>query len=283
MAAVSTGALAGVRVRRRTDTLLLVSGCCCLLLFAVALLGAWLAPYDPDTTDVLAASQGPSVDHWLGTDSLGRDILSRAMVGASLSFAGPLLIVLSSVVLGTALAILAAWYGGWIDQTLNRLLNVVFAVPGILVAVIASAVFGAGFWAPVIALTLVYVPYTARIVRSAAVKERNMPYVEGLQLAGVSPLSVNLKHVLRNVWPLIVAQATIGIGAALADFAAVSFIGLGVQPPAAEWGVMVADGRAELLDGAPQQSLVAGLCIVVTVVSFNLLGDRLTARFGAAR
>jgi peptide/nickel transport system permease protein len=110
-----------------------------------------------------------------------------------------------------------------------------------------------------------------------------MPYVEGLQLAGLSPVSINLRHILRNIWPLILAQATIAFGTALADFAAVSFIGLGVQPPAPEWGVMVADGRSEILDGAFQQSLVAGLCIVVTVVSFNLLGDRLSARFGGAR
>jgi peptide/nickel transport system permease protein len=158
-----------------------------------------------------------------------------------------------------------------------------FAVPGILVAVIASAVFGAGFWAPVVALALVYTPYAARVIRSAAVRERRMPYVEGLQLAGLSPVSINLRHILRNIWPLILAQATIAFGTALADFAAVSFIGLGVQPPAPEWGVMVADGRSEILDGAFQQSLVAGLCIVVTVVSFNLLGDRLSARFGGAR
>jgi len=274
---------AGGRFRWPSDKLLVASACACMLLIGLAAFGPLLAPYDPDATDVLAASRGPGADHWLGTDSLGRDILSRALTGGALSFAGPLLIVLGSVVLGTAMAIFAAWHGGWVDKTANRLLNVMFAVPGILVAVIASAVFGAGFWAPVLALTLVYVPYAARIVRSAAIRERNQPYVEGLQLAGVSSLGINVKHVLRNVWPLIVAQSTIGFGTALADFAAVSFIGLGVQPPAAEWGVMVADGRAEMLDGAPQQSLVAGLCIVLTVVSFNLLGDRLTARFGEAR
>jgi len=283
MAAVTVDVATAAQVRRRADPLLVVSATCCLLLIAVALVGGWLAPYQPDEIDVLAASQGPGPHHWLGTDSLGRDVLSRALAGAALSFAGPLLIVLGSVVLGTVLGVVAAWYGGWLDQMLNRLLNVMFAVPGILVAVIASAVFGAGFWAPVIALTLVYIPYAARIIRSAAVRERQQAYVEGLQLAGVSSLSINTKHVLRNVWPLIVAQATIGLGTALADFAAVSFIGLGVQPPAAEWGVMVAEGRAEILDGAPQQSLVAGLCIVVTVVSFNVLGERLAARFGAAR
>lgn len=283
MASMTAEASLRAGARRRVDLLLVISGGTCALLLLVAAAGRWVAPYAPDRIDVLAVSQGPSPQHLFGTDSLGRDILSRALNGAALSFAGPLLIVLGSVVLGTALAIFSAWHGGWIDQVLNRLLNVMFAVPGILVAVIASAVFGVGFWAPVIALVLVYIPYAARIIRSAAVTERNQPYVESLQLAGVSSLGINAKHVLRNVWPLIVAQATIGLGTALADFAAVSFIGLGVQPPAAEWGVMVSEGRAELLDGSPQQSLVAGVCIVVTVIAFNVFGERLTARFGAAR
>lgn len=281
--AVLTAPVGAKVYRRPADKLLALAAVACLVFCGIAIFGRYLAPYDPDATDVLSAGLGPSSAHWLGTDSIGRDILSRALTGASLSFAGPLLIVVGSVVLGTVLALFAAWHGGWIDSLMNRLLNVMFAVPGILVAVIAAAVFGAGFWAPVLALILVYVPYSARIIRSAAVQERKMPYVEGLQLAGVSSMKISARHVLRNVWPLIVAQATLGFGTALADFAAVSFIGLGVQPPAAEWGVMVSDGRSELLDGAPQQSLVAGLCIVVAVVSFNLLGDRLAARFGAAR
>lgn len=270
-------------MRGRIDSWLVISGAMCAVLTALAAFGSVLAPYPVGQTDILAASQGPSAEHLLGTDSLGRDILSRALIGARLSFAGPLVVVFGCVVLGTALALFAAWHGGRIDRALNRFLNVMFAVPGILVAVLAAAVFGAGFWAPVTALALVYTPYAARVIRSAAVRERTMPYVEGLQLAGISSVSINLRHILRNVWPLILAQSTIAFGTALADFAAVSFIGLGVQPPAAEWGVMVADGRSEILDGAFQQSLVAGLCIVLTVVSFNVLGDRLTARFGATK
>lgn len=270
-------------VRRSTDWLLVVSGGMCILMALVALLGPLLAPYPPDQTDVLSASQGPSAEHWLGTDSLGRDLLSRALVGARMSFAGPGIIVLTSAVFGTVLAIYAAWHGGWIDTVLNRLLNVIFAVPGVLVAVLASAVFGAGFWAPVLALSVVYTPYYARVVRSAAVRERNMPYVEGLQLAGVSSWRICTRHILVNVSPIVLAQGTIAFGTALVDFAAVSFLGLGVQPPTAEWGIMVAEGRSELLNNAPQQSLVAGSLIVLTVVAFNVLGERLTGKFGANR
>lgn len=267
----------------RRDLVLTLSGALCGLLILLALLGPLLAPYAPDQTDILAAGQAPSAEHLLGTDALGRDILSRLLAGARLSFAGPAIIVLAASVLGTALAIFSAWHGGWIDRAVARVLNVLFAVPGVLVAVLAAASFGTGFWAPVIALSLVYVPYVARVVRSAAVTERHRPYVEALQLAGMPAWRICTWHVLRNVAPLVVAQATLAFGTALMDFGAISFLGLGVQPPQAEWGVMVNDGRSELLGGAIQQSVCAGLCIVLAVVAFNILGERLSARIGAGR
>lgn len=276
--------LGAARVSRRTREIWVwVWGVLCAALVLLAAVGTWLAPYAPDETDVLAAGQGPTGAHWFGTDALGRDVLSRALVGARLSFVGPGIIVVVSSAFGTALAIVAAWNGGWIDRALNRLLNVVFAVPAVLVAVLASAVVGAGFWGPVTALALVYTPYCARVVRSAAVQQRTLPYVEGLELAGISTSRICSRHLLLNVAPIVLAQASIAFGSALIDFAAVSFIGLGVQPPTAEWGVMVADGRSELLDGAVQQSLVAGTCIVITVVAFNAFGDRLAARLGGGR
>ncbi|MGW1668160.1 ABC transporter permease [Streptomyces sp. NPDC002324] len=269
--------------RRFGDPLLLVSAALAAGLVVLAVVGPSIAPYDPAATDVLAASQGPSGSHLFGTDSLGRDILSRALVGARLSFAGPAVIVLGSAGLGTLLALAAAWHGGWVDRMLNRTLTLLFAIPGVLVAVIAAAVFGAGFWAPVLALTLVYTPYVARVVRSVAVRQRQLPYVEALELAGLSTWRICGRHLLPNVAPIVLAQATIGFGSALVDFGAVSFLGLGIQPPEAEWGLMVADGRSEVLDGAVQQSLSAGLCIVISVVAFNVLGERLAQRFGGTR
>ena len=277
------GATVAPTERRPKDWLLIISSVVCALVALLAAVGAFIAPHSPNQTDVLAASLGPSGQHWFGTDGIGRDIFSRVLYGARISCAAAGIIVLGSGFLGTALAIFSAWNGGWVDRALNRVLNVMFAVPGILVAVLASAVFGAGFWAPAIALTIVYVPFYARVVRSAAVRECVMPYVEGLRLAGLSSWRICTRHVLRNVLPMVLAQATIAFGSALVDFAAVSFIGLGVQPPTSEWGLMVADGRAEILSGAPQQSLAAGVCIVVTVVAFNVLGDRLSARHGVQR
>ena len=163
------------------------------------------------------------------------------------------------------------------------MLNVLFAIPGILIAVLAVAVFGSGFWSPVIALSIVYIPYVARIVRSAAVQERSRAYVEAAQLAGISSLRINVFHILRNVMPIVLAQATFGFGAALIDFGAISFLGLGVQAPQAEWGLMVSEGRSEILNGDLQVSLSAGIAIVITVVAFNVLGERLTSRMGTLR
>lgn len=278
---------AGAATRRRFAAMgrpaLVASASVAGVLTLMAVFGPWIAPYDADATDVLAAGQGPSAQHLLGTDSLGRDVLSRAMTGARLSFLAPALIVLISSVLGTTLAIVSAWRGGWLDRATTRLLNVMFAVPGILVAVLSSAVFGAGFWAPVLALGVVYTPYMARVVRSVAVRERQRGYVESLQLAGMSSTRICTRHLVPNVFPIVVAQGTYGFGSALADFAAVSFLGLGIQPPTAEWGVMVAEGRAELLDGDIQQSLVAGVLIVLAVVAFNVLGAQLSSRSGNRR
>lgn len=273
-----------VRISRRIGSLgqpaLVVSAVLAGLIALLGVVGPWLAPYDADATDILAASQGPSSEHWFGTDGLGRDLLSRVLTGARLSLAAPVLIVLICAVLGTALAIFSAWHGGRVDRMINRVLNVMFSVPGILVAVLASAVFGAGFWAPVLALGLIYTPYIARVVRSVAVRERERGYVESLQLAGMSSWRICLRHLVPNVLPIVLAQATYGLGSALVDFSAVSFLGLGIQPPTPEWGVMVGEGQSELLTGAMQQSLVAGTCIVVTVIVFNVLGAQLSNRFG---
>lgn len=271
------------RRRLSLDPLTVVAGTICIALIVLAVVGPLLAPYPPAQTDILAASQGPSAAHLLGTDALGRDILSRLLTGARLSFAGPGMIVVASTAVGTTIAIASAWYGGVFDKTVARVLDVMFSIPGILVAVLAGAVVGAGFWAPVVSLSIVYIPYVARVVRSAAVRERHLAYVEACLLAGMRPRRVCTHHILRNVAPIALAQATIAFAAALMDFAAISFLGLGVQPPVAEWGLMVSDGRSELLDGAPQQSLSAGVMVVLTVVAFNVLGERTSRAIGGDR
>ncbi|MFF5085005.1 ABC transporter permease [Actinoplanes sp. NPDC000266] len=281
--------LASGRIRRaarsvrHSDRLALAVVLVCALLILLAVLGPYLTPYPPAQTDVLAASQGPSAQHLLGTDALGRDLLSRLMAGARLSFTGPLIIVAVSITAGTTLAILSAWRGGWIDALLTRAVNVMFAIPGVLIAIVAGAAFGAGFWAPVLALSLAYTPYVARVVRSAALIERQLPYIEACELAGMSAWRICTRHVLPNVAPIILAQATIGFGSALLDFGTTSFLGVGVQPPDADWGLILSDGATQLLNGSLTQSLAAGLLIVVSVVAFNLLGERLSPDTGGHR
>ena len=268
------------RGRKLSQPLLIVSGCVVTLSVLLAILGPLISPYSPTEVDILAPSLPPSAQHWFGTDSLGRDIFSRVLHGAGLSYLAAASIVLIATVLGTAIALLAAWRGGWIDGLVTRGLNVLFAVPSILIAILATAVFGVGMWAPVLALSVVYIPYIARVVRSVAVKERKRPYVESLQLSGLSSLRIVIFHILPNVFPTVLAQATFGFGSAILDFASVSFLGLGVQPPAAELGIMVFQGRDEILNGAFQQTFAASAVIIITVVALNVFGDQLTTWLG---
>ncbi|MGI5460146.1 ABC transporter permease [Streptomyces sp. CA-249302] len=249
-----------------------------VLLVALAVLAPVLATHQPNTVDMAAASQDPSAAHWLGTDALGRDLYSRLLYGARVSLLGPALVIVGATVGGVAVALLCAWRGGWLDRVVSRINDVLFAFPGLLLAVLAVAVFGPGLTAPVVALAVAYLPYMARIVRSVAVRERRLPYVAALEAAGMSAWRINLRHLLPNLTPFVVAQATAAFGSALIDLAGVSFLGLGVQPPTADWGLTVSEGQSSLLAGAPGQSLMSGGLIVVTVVVFNLLGDTLTAR-----
>ncbi len=263
---------------RRLDPALLGIGAVLLLLVLAAVLAPLIAPYPPNQGNILAANAPISSAHLLGTDALGRDILSRLIYGARLSLLGPALIIAIATTAGVALAISAVWIGGWYDIIVGRILDLLFAIPGLLVAIIAVAVLGTGLTAPVLALSLAYTPYIARVLRSVALRERHLPYVESCQLVGYSGWAICLRHLLPNVMPLIRAQATLAFGAALVDLAAISYLGLGVQPPTPEWGIMVSDGQSSLLNGYPLESLSAGLLIVFTVVLVNLLGERLAAR-----
>jgi peptide/nickel transport system permease protein len=264
--------------RAKADPIAVAAGCVCVALLAVALLAPLIAPYQPDAIDAAAINQGPSAAHLLGTDSLGRDILSRVLYGARLSLLGPALVTVLSTTLGTAVAIAGTWIGGAFDRVMARFMDTLFAFPGLLFAVLAVVAFGTGLTAPVIALSIAYTPYIARVIRAASVHQRQLPYIEACQLLGFSSWRTATHHLLRNVRLLIVAQATLAFGYSLLDLAGLSFIGLGVQPPAAEWGLMVSEGDSALLNGYPYESLAAGAAIVITVVAFNVLGERLTAR-----
>jgi peptide/nickel transport system permease protein len=249
----------------------------------VAVIGPLITPFNPTLPNLSLAFIGPSGAHVLGFDFEGRDVLSRLLAGAQSSMLGPLLVVIGSLVLGTLLAVIAAWRRGAVDAVISSSLDILFAFPGILLAVLAAAVFGAGLTAASIALAIAYMPYVARVLRGAALKERSQPYVAALEVQGASATSICLRHIVPNIAPLIVAQATIMFGYAMVDLAAVSFLGLGVQPPAANWGVMISENQVGIAQGYVLPALAAGACIVAVVIAFNVLGERLFEQAQAGR
>lgn len=259
----------------RSDRVVLA--CCIALgvLVILAVAGSSLAPYDPDAVDLSSAYQSPSLAHPLGTDASGRDLLSRMMDATRISLAGPLLVAVFATLLGTGLAVAATWRGGWFDTASARGIDTMFAFPGLLLAIVAVAVFGRGFIAPVIALAIANIPWVARIVRSAALRERNMPYVASLTLQGVSTWRICVQHIVPNLWRTIFVQGALTFSYAMVDLAAINFLGLGVQPPQSDWGVMVASGQASILRGHPEETLFASAFIVVAVVSVNVLSQRM--------
>jgi peptide/nickel transport system permease protein len=249
----------------------------------VAIFGPLLAPYNPDLPNLSLAWVGPTGGHLLGYDFQGRDVLSRLLAGAQSSMVGPLAVVILSLSAGAVLAVASAWRRGATDAVISSGLDILFAFPGILLAVLATTVFGAGLVAAAIALSVAYMPYVARVLRGAALKERSQPYVAALEVQGASGPSICLRHIVPNMMPLIVAQATIMFGWAMVDLAAISFLGLGTQPPAPNWGVMISENEVGVLQGYPLPAISAGVCIVVVVIAFNILGERLFERAQAAR
>ena len=247
-----------------------------------AVFGPLLAPYDPGLPNLSLAWVGPVGGHLLGFDFAGRDVASRLLAGAQTAMLGPLVVVAISVPAGTLIAVIAAWRRGVSDAAISSGLNVLFAFPGILLALLAAAVFGAGLPAAVLALSIAYLPYVSQVLRGAALRERNQPYVAALEVQGAPATSICLRHLVPNIAPLIAAQATVLFGYAMVDLAAISFLGLGVQPPAANWGVMIAENQAGILQGYPLPALAASVCIVAVVIAVNVLGERLFDQAQAA-
>ncbi len=240
-----------------------------------AVFGPVIAPYDPNLPNLSLAWVGPTAGHLLGYDYQGRDVFSRLLVGARSSLIGPLVVVAISMTLGSVLAIITAWRRGAVDSFISAGLDILFAFPGILLAVLATAVFGPGLTAAALALSVAYMPYVARVLRGAALRERSQPYVAALEVQGASAVSICLRHLIPNLSSLIVAQATVMFGYAMVDLAAISFLGLGVQPPTANWGVMISENQTGIAQGYPLPALAASACIVSVVIALNVLGERL--------
>lgn len=266
--------------QRRSSWLFTVSAAVLIIITVAAIFAPIVAPHDPDEVDFLAFNAGPSAAHWFGTDGLGRDLLSRMIFGARTALLGPLLVVISSTALGLLLGLLAGWRGGWIDAILGRVFDLVFAFPALLIAIMAVALFGKGLTAPIIAMSIAYIPYVARLTRSLVASERNRPYVAAYRVHGFSGPWIALRRVLPNVFPVVGAQSTLNFGYVLAELAGLSFLGLGVQAPLSDWGSMINEAQAGLAAGHFLPAIVPAVAVVIVVVAVNIIGEELSDRIG---
>ncbi len=244
-----------------------------LLVILVSILAPWISPYDPAEIDLdMRYATVGTPGHWLGTDGLGRDVLSRLLWGGRISLLIGILPVLIATLASVALGMIAGYFGGWVDDVIMRGLDVLFAFPMVLLALLLVGILGAGILSVVIALAVVIVPYISRVVRTAVLSELAMDYVLAARAAGASTYELLARELLPNVVPPVLAYTTVLVGIVIVVGAGLSYLGLGVQPPAADWGLMVAEGQ-QVLREAPHVTVVPGLMIVVLAVVFNLLGD----------
>ncbi|MEO5661970.1 MAG: ABC transporter permease [Nocardioides sp.] len=248
------------------------------LLVTMAILAPLLAPHDPNGGDVLQVLQPSSAEHWLGTDASGRDLFSRLLYGSRTALLGPLVVVLVATTAGTALGILAAWRRDWVDSLVGRLFDLVFSFPSMLLALLFVAVMSPGLITAALAVSIAFIPAIGRLVRASALREVNEPYVQALLTQGFGSFYICSRHVLPNLWPVILAQVTTSFGYAMVELAGISFLGLGVQEPTADWGKLIQTGQGSIVRGYPQESLYAGTALVIAVVCFISLGDILATR-----
>ena len=244
-------------------------------LFAVtAFVGPWLTPHDPLEQSFLSASQAPSAVHWLGTDAFGRDVASRVLVGTRASLAIGLTSPLLAALLGTWAGMVAGYFGGWTDRLVSRCSDLLMSFPSLLLGVMIAAALGPGFRTAIVAIAIALLPRFIRLARSATQVVRREPFIDASIAAGRGPFAIMARHVLPNIaGPLIVALS-LWIATAIRLEAALSFLGLGTQPPAPSWGNMIREGMGDLV-GDPWPAAFAGVAITFAVLAFNMVGDAL--------
>ncbi|MFA9375156.1 MAG: ABC transporter permease [Lachnotalea sp.] len=236
--------------------------------------GTFLMPYDPEYSDMSASFIKPCAQHLFGTDQLGRDIFSRVISGTKISLVVGISAVSFSLVIGTVLGAISGYFGGKIDSVIMRCMDVMLAIPSILLAITLMAALGAGLDKAIIAIGVVSIPEYARIVRSSILSVKENDYVAAAKVIGNKDSRIIFRHILPNVVSSIVVRATLGISGAILDTAALGFLGLGVQPPMAEWGDMLGRARGYIFS-APYTLIFPGFAITLAVLAFNLFGDGL--------
>jgi peptide/nickel transport system permease protein len=245
-----------------------------LMMLAAALAG-WVAPYEPDATDADAALQAPSLHHWLGTDIYGRDLLSRIIYAARVDLAVAFGATALALAIGSSIGVVAGLYRGIVDLVIMRCVDSIMAFPAFILAMAITAALGNSVGNVLIAIALTQIPNYLRLIRGEIFRIREMEYADAARVVGNPAWRIMLIHLLPNALPPIIVQATLAMGYALLTMAALSFIGLGIQPPQSEWGSMTAEGAQYIVTGEWWLFLFPGLAIVLMVLSFNLIGDSL--------
>ena len=245
------------------------------LLVVVAIAAPWIVPYDAENYfDYGALNAPPSLSHLFGVDSLGRDIFSRIVMGARISLAAGFVSVAVGAVIGTLLGLLAGYYAGWTDRIVMRICDVLFAFPGILLAIGIVAILGGGMVNVIAAVAIFSVPTFARLVRGNTLALKHLTYVEAARSLGARDRTIVLRHILPGTVSAVVVYFSLRIGTSIITAASLSFLGMGAQPPAPEWGAMLDAARSDMLV-APHEAIFPALAIFLTVLAFNLLGDGL--------
>ena len=271
--------------RRRPSWLMVACFTVVAVVVVMVIFGSVIAPQNPNAQDPLNALAKPGGAHWLGTDSLGRDVFSRLIAGARTAFIGPLVIAVASLVLGNLLGLWAGYKGGRVDAVIMRWVDLMWSVPGLLVIIVVSGTLGGGYWLAVGLLVILTVPFDARVVRGATLEQAPRPYVEAARTLGVPGWRIMVWHIWPNVSPVAVANAFLNFAGSLTAIAGLSFLGLGVAPGTPDWGLMLSEGLQDLFVN-PVAVLAPGALIVLTATSMNLIGDWLQERLsnrGATR
>ncbi|MBI5300531.1 MAG: ABC transporter permease [Chloroflexi bacterium] len=261
-------------VRLLKNRLALVGIMITAVVIVIAFIAPWVAPYDPLQLNIRDRLQAPSAAHWFGTDHLGRDIFTRVLFGAQISLQVGLVAVFLGSVVGLIAGAAAGYIGKRVDTVIMGLMDAIYAFPAILLALALIAAFGASLVTVMTAIAIVRIPIFARTVRGSVLTEREKEYVQAAQCIGVNPVWILFKHILPNTLAPLIVVTTTYFATAIVVEASLSFLGLGVPPPAASWGVMLNDGR-KYMEASPHTVVFPGLAISLTVLGFNLLGDGL--------
>jgi glutathione transport system permease protein len=260
--------------RFRKQHIALIAGGIILLIILAAVFAPFVAPFDPVAPDYDNILEGSSALHWLGTDAYGRDLLSRIIWGGRVSLTVGFLSVALGAGVGVVIGLISGFFGGWIDGVLMRLMDVLLAFPGIILAIGVVALLGPGIDNVIYAIAVFSVPVFSRLVRGSTLALKQSLYVQAARSIGVKAPMLMLRHILPGAMPGVIVYASLRLGTSILTAASLSFIGLGARPPSAEWGAMLADGRS-FLGVADHLTLFPGLAIFVIVLAFNVFGDGL--------